>query len=249
MQLRVNMEVMDEEHGATKPTGGTPGCSMFDLPSGSRRSASITFGYSGYKTSAAFDSLLAKVIVHSARRRTMDRTWCRRRSVSPARWFRIGGVATNIPFLAAILAPSGFLPANHVSNRFLSMRMPQGAWLLRQKETTAETLLADAGSGCGERTRPKADVSATGPAGSVAIPGAACRATIRCDRGVREKGDLVRPGQQIAVLESMKMEHLGDGRPHGGKVTKVIAGVGMTLMQDEAHPCISNRQKRSMPMT
>ena len=61
MQLRVNMEVMDET-GATKPTGGT--LSMFDLPSGPGVRVD-TFGYSGYKTSAAFDSLLAKVIVHS----------------------------------------------------------------------------------------------------------------------------------------------------------------------------------------
>ena len=61
MQLRVNMEVMDE-HGATQPTGGT--LKMFDLPSGPGVRVD-TFGYSGYKTSAAFDSLLAKVIVHS----------------------------------------------------------------------------------------------------------------------------------------------------------------------------------------
>ncbi len=37
------------------------------------------------------------------------------------------------------------------------------------------------------------------------------------------EGDLVRPGQQIAVLESMKMEHLVTA-PHGGKVTKIVAG-------------------------
>src|SRR6202048_1389270 len=61
MQLRVNMEVMDES-GATKPTGGT--LALFELPSGPGVRVD-TFGYSGYKTSAAFDSLLAKVIVHS----------------------------------------------------------------------------------------------------------------------------------------------------------------------------------------
>jgi hypothetical protein len=42
----------------------------------------------------------------------------------------------------------------------------------------------------------------------------------RRDRG--REGDLVRPGQQIAVLESMKMEHLVTA-PHGGKVTKLAA--------------------------
>ena len=47
------------------------------------------------------------------------------------------------------------------------------------------------------------------------------------------EGDMVRPGQQIAVLESMKMEHLVTA-PHGGKVTKIAAGAGVTLMHGEA---------------
>ncbi len=44
---------------------------------------------------------------------------------------------------------------------------------------------------------------------------------------------MVRPGQQIAVLESMKMEHLVTA-PHGGKVTRIVAGRGTTLMHGEA---------------
>ena len=46
------------------------------------------------------------------------------------------------------------------------------------------------------------------------------------------EGDMVRPGQQIAILESMKMEHLVTA-PHGGKVTKIAAGSGATLMHGE----------------
>ena len=46
------------------------------------------------------------------------------------------------------------------------------------------------------------------------------------------EGDMVRPGQQIAILESMKMEHLV-AAPHGGKVTKISAGSGTTLMHGE----------------
>jgi len=46
------------------------------------------------------------------------------------------------------------------------------------------------------------------------------------------EGDLVRPGQRIAIIESMKMEHLVDA-PHGGKVTKVTASKGATLMHGE----------------
>ena len=72
--------------------------------------------------------------------------------------------------------------------------------------------------------------SATGPAGSVAVPAPLQGTIVAIDV---EEGDLVRPGQQIAVLESMKMEHLVTA-PHGGRVTQVAAGAGVTLMQDEA---------------
>jgi acetyl/propionyl-CoA carboxylase alpha subunit/acetyl-CoA carboxylase carboxyltransferase component len=219
MQLRVNMEVMDET-GATKPTGGT--LSMFDLPSGPGIRVD-TFGYSGYRTSAAFDSLLAKVIVHAPAGKWPDVVQKAQRSL---REFRVGGVATNIPFLAAILAHPDFA-ANQVSTGFIDAHAAE--LVAAAKDSTAETMLAEAGSAA-ENGAPKAEVSAAGPAGSVPVP-APLQGTIVAIE-VRE-GDLVRPGQQIAVLESMKMEHLVTA-PHGGKVTKVIAGVGVTLMQDEA---------------
>ncbi len=51
MQLRVNMETLDET-GATHPTGGT--LVVFEPPSGPGVRVD-SFGYAGYKTSAAFD--------------------------------------------------------------------------------------------------------------------------------------------------------------------------------------------------
>ena len=111
MQLRVNMEVMDES-GGTKPTGGT--LALFDLPSGPGVRVD-TFGYSGYKTSAAFDSLLAKVIVHSTGPNWTDVV---QKAARALREFRIGGVATNIPFLAAVLAHPDFV-ANRINTGFI----------------------------------------------------------------------------------------------------------------------------------
>ena len=111
MQLRVNMEVMDET-GGTRPTGGT--LALFDLPSGPGVRVD-TFGYSGYRTSAAFNSLLAKVIVHSPGGNWTDVVHKASRTL---REFRIGGVATNIPFLAAILAHPDFVE-NRVSTGFI----------------------------------------------------------------------------------------------------------------------------------
>ena len=217
MQLRVNMETMDES-GATRPTGGT--LSMFDLPSGPGVRVD-TFGYSGYRTSAAFDSLLAKVIVHSPAGKWPDVV---QKALRSLREFRIGGVATNIPFLAAILAHPDFV-ANHVSTGFIDAHAAELVGVA--KAAAAESLPADAGSA---GTVPAAAVPAAGPAGSVAVPAPLQGTIVAID--VRE-GDLVRPGQQIAVLESMKMEHLVTA-PHGGKVTRLVGGPGITLMQDEA---------------
>src|SRR5882672_10023563 len=208
VQLRVNMEVMDET-GGTKPTGGT--LDMFDLPAGPGVRVD-TFGYSGYRTSAAFDSLLAKVIVHSPGGNWTDVVHKASRTL---REFRIGGVATNIPFLAAILSHPDFVE-NRLSTGFIEAHVAE---------------LVESGSAADDETLAVAvAASAGGPAGSVAVPAPLQGTIVAIDV---EEGDLVRPGQQIAVLESMKMEHLVTA-PHGGKVTRVAAKAGVTLMQDEA---------------
>ena len=220
MQLRVNMEVMDET-GGTRPTGGT--LAMFDLPSGPGVRVD-TFGYSGYRTSTAFDSLLAKVIVHSPGGNWTDVV---HKATRTLREFRIGGVATNIPFLAAILAHPDFVD-NRVSTGFIEAHV---ADLVGEAKATAETELVESGSAADDETLALAvAASATGPAGSVAVPAPLQGTIVAIDV---EEGDLVRPGQQIAVLESMKMEHLVTA-PHGGRVTRVAAEAGVTLMQDEA---------------
>ena len=217
MQLRVNMEVMDEQ-GNTKPTGGT--LAVFDLPSGPGVRVD-TFGYSGYRTSAAFDSLLAKVIVHSTGAKWADVV---QKAARTLREFRIGGVATNIPFLGAVLAHPEFV-ANQVSTGFIDAHV---AALVGTARQIAETTGFEANSNPGAAATPAANES--GPAGSVPVP-APLQGTIVAIEVA--DGDLVRPGQQIAVLESMKMEHLVTA-PHGGRVTKIAAGVGVTLMQDDA---------------
>ncbi len=224
MQLRVNMEVMDET-GGTRPTGGT--LSMFDLPSGPGVRVD-TFGYSGYRTSTAFDSLLAKVIVHSP---VGDWTDVVLKATRTLREFRIGGVATNIPFLTAILAHPDFVE-NRLSTGFIEAHVADLVGETRRTaESAAETALIESGDAAEDDTLALAVAeSATGPAGSVAVPAPLQGTIVTIDV---EEGDLVRPGQQIAVLESMKMEHLVTA-PHGGRVTRVAAEAGVTLMQDEA---------------
>jgi acetyl/propionyl-CoA carboxylase alpha subunit/acetyl-CoA carboxylase carboxyltransferase component len=219
MQLRVNMEVMDE-NGLTKPTGGTLG--VFDPPSGPGVRVD-TFGYSGYKTSAAFDSLLAKVIVHSP---VADWPGVVNKAARTLREFRIAGVATNIPFLQAVLAHPDFV-SNCISTGFVDAHI---AALVGSTGQIARPLFFEASGAAGEvAASPRAGEPVAGPAGSAPVP-APLQGTIVAIEVV--EGDLVRAGQQIAILESMKMEHLV-GAPHGGKVTKIAAGVGVTLMHGE----------------
>jgi acetyl/propionyl-CoA carboxylase alpha subunit/acetyl-CoA carboxylase carboxyltransferase component len=219
MQLRVNMEVMDE-NGVTKPTGGT--LSMFDLPAGPGVRVD-TFGYSGYKTSAAFDSLLAKVIVHATGPNWSDVV---QKATRTLREFRIGGIATNIPFLGAVLAHPDFI-ANRINTGFIDTHV---ATLVHAANDLSAPELLEAGAAVTVPEAREASAESSGPVGSVPVP-APLQGTIVAIE-VRE-GDLVRPGQQIAVLESMKMEHLVTA-PHGGKVTRIAAESGVTLMQDEA---------------
>ena len=61
MQVRINMESMRAD-GSAKPAGGT--ITAFEAPSGPRVRTD-SFAYAGYTTSPNFDSLLAKLIVHS----------------------------------------------------------------------------------------------------------------------------------------------------------------------------------------
>jgi acetyl/propionyl-CoA carboxylase alpha subunit/acetyl-CoA carboxylase carboxyltransferase component len=219
MQLRINMEVMDEK-GTTKPTGGT--LSAFDPPSGPGVRVD-SFGYSGYKTSAAFDSLLAKVIVHSPTATWADVVHKAARSL---REFRIQGVATNIPFIRAVLAHPDFV-ANRLSTGFIDTHV---ATLVAAASEIARPLFFASGDAAAEGAESSGAVeSVSGPAGSLPV-GAPLQGTIVAIEV--SEGDLVRPGQQIAVLESMKMEHLV-AAPHGGRVTKIAASNGATLMHGE----------------
>jgi acetyl-CoA carboxylase carboxyltransferase component/biotin carboxyl carrier protein len=218
VQLRINMEVMDAK-GLTKPTGGT--LEVFDPPSGPGVRVD-TFGYAGYRTSAAYDSLLAKVIVHSPTASWPDVV---QKAARALREFRIEGVATNIPFIQAVLAHPDFV-ANRVSTGFIDTHV---AALVGAPREVARPLFFATGAAASEMPASSRAGVSTGPSGSVAVPAPLQGTVVAIEVA---EGDLVRPGQQIAIIESMKMEHLVDA-PHGGKVTKVTASRGATLMHGE----------------
>ena len=167
----------------------------------------------------AFDSLIAKVIAHTA---SADFPAAAAKAARALGDFRIEGVETNIPFLQALLTHPD-LVANRIDTRFIETRL---AKLLEAANQEHRKLYFDA---------PEADA---GDARASALEGRRARSPSlrRCRgsscRSTSPRG-IVRPGQQIAVIESMKMEHLVTA-PGGGIVRETRARKGDTLYKDDA---------------
>ena len=111
IQARVNMETLGED-GSVRPAGGE--LAVYEAPNGPGVRTD-GFGYAGYSTSTAFDSLLAKVIGHSPLPDFEAAVARTRRALSE---FRIEGVGTNIPFLNNVLQHEDFL-AGEVTTRWV----------------------------------------------------------------------------------------------------------------------------------
>lgn len=96
IQARVNLETMEPDGGA-RPTGGI--LTAFEPPAGPGVRVDH-FGYAGYQTSPRYDSMLAKVIVHTAMNGMPTAAAATARALGE---FRLEGAASNIAFLQALL--------------------------------------------------------------------------------------------------------------------------------------------------
>jgi len=256
MQARVNMERMEAD-GSTRPTGGT--LTAFEAPSGPGLRTD-TFGYTGYTTSPRFDSLLAKVIAHTPSTNFPDVVAKTYRALSE---FRIEGVATNIGFLQNLLRHPAVREGN-VHTQFVERSIeellspvathrplhfpaaapsPEAGRRLAGAKVDAKDPLAvlDYGKGRTEVASsgpaPAAAVAPTqewsdGPAGSTAVSAPIQGTIVSVDVA---DGDAVRPGQQLLVMEAMKMEHV-IAATAGGYVRQITVAPGDTVF--EGHPLV-----------
>ncbi len=244
LQLRVNAETMQPD-GTAKPTGGT--LTRFAIPSG-RGVRTDTHGYVGYTTNPAYDSLLAKVIVHVAK----DDIPVHSRAAVALAEFDIGGVATNKAFLQALLARSE-VRTNDVSTRYVAANAEQ---LVAEAAAREEAFAADEsgesgsdppGSGPGQRvdaadplavlTLGRQSTTNTGATSTAATDDRPVTAPLQgtiVAIGVAE-GDEVAPGAPLLVMEAMKMEHV-IAAPTGGVVTAITVAVGDPVF--EGHPLL-----------
>jgi acetyl/propionyl-CoA carboxylase alpha subunit/acetyl-CoA carboxylase carboxyltransferase component len=211
IQARVNTETMDTT-GAVRPTGGV--LSVFEPPSGPGVRVDAC-GYSGYATNPNFDSLLAKVIVHD---RSPDFAAVLAKTGRALDEFRIGGVETNLAILRAILRRPE-VARGEANTKLVEMRIGE---LLADAPATARVFEPAAGAVAQA-------AHATAPEGAFAAGAPTQGLLVGVSVAV---GDLVRPGQALAVLESMKMEHLVEAE-RGGRVAQIVGVVGQTLFEGQ----------------
>lgn len=254
MQVRVNMETLGAD-GAVRPAGGT--LSAFEVPSGPGLRTD-TFGYVGYRTSPSFDSLLAKLIGHTRSNSFSDVIARTYRALCE---FKIEGVATNIGFLQSLLQHPEFI-ANRVHTRFVEehlaelvtstngthrqlfftqstdQRSPQPARAGAKLDSLDPLAVLSHGKSESETvsapfsvpTLTNASPDIGGPEGTVAIKAPIQGTIVSID--VKE-GDLVHKGQQLLIMEAMKMEHVVQADV-SGIVQRLTVTKGDTIF--EGHP-------------
>lgn len=222
IQLRINTETITNK-GTALPAGGT--LSQFALPTGPGVRVD-THGYRGYKTSPNYDSLLAKVIVHSAG----DYATAVRKSQRALSELEVEGVKTNASFLNALLGDDAVVNndvttqyiAEHAArlNETLAAAVPAP---VKQEHAGAKVdtndplaVLKHGGAGAAE----SASASNVIVEGAVNAPIQGTIVSIDVAPGAQ-----VAAGSQVLVMEAMKMEHVITAS-EGGTVREVRVQVG-----------------------
>jgi len=216
VQLRINLETMSGD-GSAMPAGGT--IEVYEPPTGPGLRVD-GYGYSGYTTSPAYDSLLAKLIVHSEG----GYTTLLRRAYRALCEFRLEGVPNNIGFLQNLLQHQDVLD-NKLSTRFVDAHATE---LVPGGEPAHPDLYFRQPSAqpASESTR------AEGPEGSVPVNCQTQGIVVRIDV---EPGQMVGKGQPVAVVEAMKME-LVVKADQSGRVVSLASKAGDPIR--EGHPVL-----------
>ena len=219
IQARVNLETLSAD-GSVLPSAGT--LSAYDPPSGPGVRVD-GFGYNGYQTSTAFDSLLAKVIVST---KAGDFAAACAKAGRALTEFRIEGLSANTDFLQNILSHADFIEAS-IHTRWVDENMQTLAAPSRQRNRYVSAHQGESGDGFAGARVDTSDPLAlfvhdadmkkrqseavqevsvvTGPDGSVGVSSPIQGTIVSIDTAV---GNEVRAGQQLAVVEAMKMEHV-----------------------------------------
>jgi acetyl/propionyl-CoA carboxylase alpha subunit/acetyl-CoA carboxylase carboxyltransferase component len=211
VQVRINMETLDEA-GNVRPSGGR--LTAFEPPSGP--GIRVDSGaYPGYTPAPGFDSLLAKLIAHVPSGSYSEALARAYRALCE---FHIEGIETNLSLLQNLLRHTEVI-AHRIDTRFVEQHIRE---LLAPTEVHQRLYFQRAqDEKLPEQTLPKREP----PVGTVAIVAPSQGTVVALSL---QAGDIVRRGQQVAVLEAMKMEFPIEAAS-GGIVREVLTAVGETL--------------------
>jgi acetyl/propionyl-CoA carboxylase alpha subunit/acetyl-CoA carboxylase carboxyltransferase component len=251
MEVRINVETMAPD-GTARAAGGF--LTAFEPSSGPGVRVD-TSGYAGYRTNVRFDSLLAKLVVAARSGELADVAARTYRALCE---FKIAGVATNAAFLQSLLRHPAFL-ANRIDTSFVEQHMAE----LLHPDTTHRRLFFEPSAvsrHVGARVDPddplavlvhgKSGPFAAGeildarestdgarttetpgaPEGTVPIVAPVPGTIVSVSVG---EGAAVRAGDEVLVMEAMKMEHVIQA-PVSGTVRTVAVARGETVLEGHA---------------
>jgi len=241
IQVRINLERMSADGNAI-PADGT--LSAFEMPNGPGVRVD-TYGYAGYATNPRFDSLIAKLIVWSGSERYEDAVHRCYRALCEA---RIDGCPSNIEYLRNVLSMPDVV-ANHVDTEFLrrhaaALTVTDEPSSSRSADVTANSQQSALAGATIDHRDPLAvlehgkSASESGPrrhamessaddglrAVHAPMQGTVVTITVRI-------GAQVAAGQELLVLEAMKMEHVISASC-AGVVRRINVAVGQTVRAD-----------------
>ncbi|HEY1348929.1 MAG TPA: carboxyl transferase domain-containing protein [Ktedonobacteraceae bacterium] len=212
VQVRLNMETLDEA-GQVRPAGGR--LTAFEPACGPGIRID-TAAYPGYLPAPGFDSLLVKLIAHVPGGSYPDALARAYRALCAC---QIAGVETTLPLLQNLLRHPD-VRAHRIDTRFVETHLRD---LLAPPGQEHRRLYVPQAPATGPQ--PGAPVLPDSPAGTQAIsapvPGTVVALTLR-------RGDRVQQGQQVALLEAMKMEFPVTAHC-AGVVHTVLVTLGQTL--------------------
>ena len=190
IQCRVNMETLMND-GMFKPSGGT--ISVFEPPTGAGIRID-SFAYAGYATSPRYDSLLAKLVTFTP---GSDFTVAARKAYRACSEFRIEGLATNLPFILNLLSSTDF-ESNTIYTRYVDDHLLE---LAGTRNHTARYVQQD-NPATAEQPSQTLTTIPPGTAGlNAPLQGTIIEINI-------DEGDEVYKGQQVLIMDAMKMEHV-----------------------------------------
>lgn len=231
IQARVNMETILPD-GSVKPGGGQ--ITAYEAPGGPGVRVD-GFGYVGYRTSTAFDSLLAKVICHSS---SADFAHAIAKTGRALGEFRMEGVATNIPFLQNILKDPALI-AGETHTRWVDETLETLAVVpeasskrdgfagARVDTSDPLALFAHDAEVKAAQTTPQDPTPEPIADGTIALHAPIQGTIVSIDVAV---GDAVAKGVQVAVVEAMKMEHVITAET-GGIIREITMSAGETVLE------------------